>query len=407
MDTFSKIQSPFQEAEKAMQLKVKPSKCKLVLLCAESEVKMADVSAWLTSHAPRWRAMSVCRAAKYLGHWMGPDAFPLVWKGPEAKFRLRVRELAAVGAAAFETAKDYNAMVVPVLQYIAKLHRLPASLQSYERHALTTVLHMPPSTMGLAELLDLDSWNGPSFRSMTAMAGSMALRTAWRFYDCWNLLAVRLKQAAEDSIPWHRLALGADLTGKSCLLLNFSGKFGQVSMRLCLARLSPGYQPSSQVQQTNAPSFASQTKEKCGNATPPTHSHRCRHRILVSRPQSVLTNSYWNRTYRPNGHSSFRNEHTLTMPTSPELQLSREGVRDSGSSPSFEAVDAFTQLAKSTSRQLRPYVSISALKNLCCGWTTSHRMHGDDAGAAFCKFGCTVQGDSMSHYVRCVRLREI
>ena len=52
-------------------------------------------------------------------------------------------------------------------------------------------------------------------------------------------------------------------------------------------------------------------------------------------------------------------------------------------------------------KKRRTYAAMSALKTLVGGWTTSHRMHGDDD--SLCKFGCAAP-DSMMHYRMCPEL---
>ena len=85
-----------------------------------------------------------CSAAKYLGHWLGPSSAPHVRRDASNKYRQRISDVAALGAAGTESAKEYGSAVLSVLSYLALLHPPPADLVLYERHALTTILHMPP-----------------------------------------------------------------------------------------------------------------------------------------------------------------------------------------------------------------------------------------------------------------------
>ena len=149
--------------------------------------------------------MTVCRAAKYLGQFMGPEAAAVTWKAASAKYRLRVRQIAAYGSAAFESAKDYNSTVLPVLSYISMLFPPPPDLIDYERHALTTIFHVPPCALGKAELLHLDNWGGPQFRSLVSSCNSMAIRTAWRFKHTWSQICKKLHETAETALqPRYR-----------------------------------------------------------------------------------------------------------------------------------------------------------------------------------------------------------
>ena len=208
LTTMIDIQEPFADAEHATKMKVKPVKCKLVLLGSAEENALLDVPGWLRAFAPRWATMEVCSTAKYLGHWLGPASAPWVWKDAAGKYRQRVRDVAALGAAMVESAKEYGCVVLPVLSFLALLHPPPVDLVRFERHALTTILHMPPSTLGLAELLDLRRWGGPGVRSLRASCASFALRAAWRFRPTWTEIADRIDTTAEFALPYAAFVLG-------------------------------------------------------------------------------------------------------------------------------------------------------------------------------------------------------
>ena len=130
--------------------------------------------------------MEVSTTAKYLGPWMGPGARDKVWSSAFGKYKKRCKELAGTGAAVVESARDYNATCVTVLGYLPMLHQIPKEILQYERYALAMVFHLPCSTLGLCEALDLEAFGAHSPRSVRALAGSAAIRTTWRFRDIWQ-----------------------------------------------------------------------------------------------------------------------------------------------------------------------------------------------------------------------------
>ena len=67
--------------------------------------------------APRWAGISIARAAKYLGLYVGPGRGELSWKGPVDKCLERARLWGKIGAGMFTTLNAYRIYILPQFFY--------------------------------------------------------------------------------------------------------------------------------------------------------------------------------------------------------------------------------------------------------------------------------------------------
>ncbi len=106
-------------------LKLKPAKCKLIVLCEWSDEVGKALKQWLAVFLPEWSEFQLVSVGKYLGFFLGPDAGKAQWVAPLDKFWSRVKAVQASRASISITAYTYNSRIVPVLGYVAQLLPLP------------------------------------------------------------------------------------------------------------------------------------------------------------------------------------------------------------------------------------------------------------------------------------------
>ena len=88
----------FECAKRLANLNLKPPKCHIVPLnCPSSDSGQPDyslITKWLEVHIPNWKTFQICRAAKYLGFFLGPGAGANQWTLPIKKWKDRSRDIA-------------------------------------------------------------------------------------------------------------------------------------------------------------------------------------------------------------------------------------------------------------------------------------------------------------------------
>jgi hypothetical protein len=123
-------------------MKLKPSKCNLVLLnqvdCSfEDGIRETNyIKDSLLTHIPDWSDFVVDLCAKYLGFYMGPKSSEKLWAVPFAKWARSAREYACSHMNATLSAITYNSRAVTILGFVGQLQPLPPS----------NAKNVPPST---------------------------------------------------------------------------------------------------------------------------------------------------------------------------------------------------------------------------------------------------------------------
>ena len=133
---------------------------------------------YLAKNMPGWENFEIASSGKYLGIWLGPQTEEKQWSKAIDKYNFRCSEIASIGAAASISARLYNMYSLPVLGYICQFHQPTKEIQSAELHGLHKVLHMPPQSFGLAEILSLDVLGGVDFNSIDATCRAAMFRAA-------------------------------------------------------------------------------------------------------------------------------------------------------------------------------------------------------------------------------------
>eukprot|EP00959_Pyramimonas_sp_CCMP1952_P410952 8612033-Pyramimonas_sp.AAC.1 len=110
------------------------------------------MKAWLATHIPSWRNMTVADRAEYLGALLGP-AVTLndIWKAAGGKWLFRVLELAGADCPVHLTTHMYNARVLPTLGYLAQLFPRPKAIRCREGWAMMRIWHLPPQSLAKAD----------------------------------------------------------------------------------------------------------------------------------------------------------------------------------------------------------------------------------------------------------------
>ena len=198
----------FREVGEVTKLRTKPKKCKIVVLGVEPEKRIFETKRWLHDCLPEWAGMDTVRSARYLGHFFGPDGHLDEWKAAEGKWLRRSLALAASGCAAPAAIIEYNVRIASVLQYLAMLSPLPASIIRSEKHLLHKIIHLPPNAPGHDEAVDVGFWGLPVLASVRASAAGASFRTAWRFRDTWEKAFSLLTEAAEMGIGMKNFCEG-------------------------------------------------------------------------------------------------------------------------------------------------------------------------------------------------------
>ena len=100
-------------------------------------------------------AVIVCRAARYLGFIVGPDAFELIWKLVCAKMLKRARHVRSLGLSLAETCVAFNVFVFSVARFVLQLV-LPSSLLFWTYGlAIDIATGSPRYSMGVGVLCSL------------------------------------------------------------------------------------------------------------------------------------------------------------------------------------------------------------------------------------------------------------
>ena len=146
-----KIQaSIFNLAKRVTGLKLKPSKCVLIVSCVPlSKGLESSIRNWLREHVPELVDFKIKSSGKYLGWILGVDSCKRSYEAPLAKFRDRVLEVCSGDAPSTVAILRYNQRAVTVLSYVAQFSPPPCerSIAELSHNAVHKVLRLPPKSM--------------------------------------------------------------------------------------------------------------------------------------------------------------------------------------------------------------------------------------------------------------------
>lgn len=132
---------------------LKPAKSVSVPLAGSAApgALLAHARALVSRVVPERPSCRVARSTTYLGLDVGPGAMgESQWQGAVDKFRLRTCSIAAAGAAASLSFKEFATRALPCLGYVGQLAGATPRLARLDRQARARLLHTPFNAIPLA-----------------------------------------------------------------------------------------------------------------------------------------------------------------------------------------------------------------------------------------------------------------
>eukprot|EP00972_Heterocapsa_arctica_P048827 7192464-Heterocapsa_arctica.AAC.1 len=105
--------------------------------------------------------MTIQPFTKYLGTFLGPAVGDRPWRAPAVKRVSRSIAVAGTGAPPSIAIGHYNKYVLPTLGYVAQLGLPPKSLLALELGQLTRILHSPPQSFSLSDVMNFHLYGLP------------------------------------------------------------------------------------------------------------------------------------------------------------------------------------------------------------------------------------------------------
>ena len=362
IDVLKAVASTLESAESLAGLKIKMSKCTIVPLERWSDALEASVKTWLRANLPDWLGMCVAPASKYLGTFLGTVVGNSVWHLPIAKWSARVSAIASSRAPPTIAAHLYNKFAAPVLSYVSQLSFPPKELLTKEAHALSRILHVPPNSFSLSDLMSLRHWGSVHFQSLFVSCVASLLRAALLTITTSEHSYETLHAAAVDNLPFARVLSGHlwpshwDSPALACVLRD--ARLGFPS-RPNLREFTPG---------------------------------------IVERARLLISSDVGEEPLKIQRMLSDELRSKIFPDSIPSLLRRRLPLYCAGFDISLLNIDQLRSFLES----LSPAWAHSVLKTWANAWTTSTRMH--EATRRECLFGCADASDALSHYVVCPSL---
>ena len=389
--------SIFKLATRCTGLKLKSSKCVLVVTCVElSEVVVQAIRSWLRAEVPLLADIDIQSSGKYLGWFLGQGSVQLSFKEPLERFSKRLDELVGGVAPAPLAMNSYNQKLVPLISYVAQF-AVPSSdqadLPAIEQHALHRLLRIPPSSMSRDLLRALHPFVAVEPLSLKDYAVACMYRFAHAHKEYLLGLEQDIRSQVGDELSLANVNAGIPSGG-----INSPPILGSL---LCALRLEGSHSVIHNSVNSLHPNTEAvrnfhaihngvfESKLKGGCLTSPlelrlnygVHPHTLNHRSV----QSCIL-----RLLRP---PTSLNELTYLLSQKLTVTLGKDFSQQ-------------CRVSSSWFRDLQPYLAsvsvylrICWLKSVVGGWTTSHRMH--DPKVQNCIFGCVDAKDSVFHYFQC------
>lgn len=141
-----KIAAIFRCIKAASGLTLKPAKCRVVPLAADTDGRdaLGRARELIDPLVPEWRDVVVARSGVYLGLENGPGVDePGQWQEQMAKFEARAMALAGGAMSASRGFAALAQQSLPVLMYVAQFSPPPANLEMLDRRMRTRLAHCP------------------------------------------------------------------------------------------------------------------------------------------------------------------------------------------------------------------------------------------------------------------------
>ena len=150
LSSLSRQYSVFQLMRRTSGMRLKPSKCFLVLSVAElSPELLIRVRNWLAANIPEWKDFQIVSAGKYLGVYLGKEGAEITYSKISDKYLERCNELTEGVAPPLPTIIKYNERVATVFSYVSQVILPPAvgRLADIEQRGVHKMLRLPPKCM--------------------------------------------------------------------------------------------------------------------------------------------------------------------------------------------------------------------------------------------------------------------
>eukprot|EP00959_Pyramimonas_sp_CCMP1952_P299034 6254884-Pyramimonas_sp.AAC.1 len=121
-------------------LDIRRDKCVIVPLWTTDLLRARTV---IVDHLPFWAGFLVPLAAKYLGFYIGPEAYQQEWAAAETKHSDRARHLLRVDEGITATMTLHDVQALPVLYYIAQLRDAPPHFLALQDRAIERLTRGP------------------------------------------------------------------------------------------------------------------------------------------------------------------------------------------------------------------------------------------------------------------------
>ena len=359
--SISIIHKLFEEIRKASGLTLKPRKCIVIILVELSRAYEKGLSDWIGSIIPTWSQFKVQRYGKYLGFYLGPDAYEQMWIAPIHKFRERANLVASMSKSIGSDGAFFSSRVSSVLGYVAQLAPLPRGFINVERGALTKALRMVPNAFTTAAGFSMEQWGGPKIPRTAYICMSAMFRTALKTIDGYedqhNLLCAK----ARDALP-----------------VSFS--------------IRGDFKPPGWKHDAFCSNLRNAVRGESGELASARHD-------LVS-----LARDYRNGAFKDGVQSRackiFHNHQKCDWYELLERRASSLCFNDE---PSGIDWNALQPIACEFAVKLGKVRMLQTLKTWLNSWTTSSRLHDPALKGAInrCVFCCELRGDALPHYLRC------
>ena len=361
--------------ERAAGPSLKPSECLLVPTGHEFTLGLVIIfETWLQLNIPGWACFEIKSAGKYLGFWLGPKAASLQWIRTLDKYSCRTQLAADTGSAASVSVLRYNSRALPVLGYISQLLPLPPGFAKIERKMLYRVLHCPFNALAFHPWFRLGDAGGPRIRSASVLATATRLRAATTTVPHWQSLLRELRDAAEQFLPLDRALSGGRPS------FDDPGPFAPVDA---------AWWP---VCWDDKP-FAWYLGEAADFFPRAADANRALHAGYDALLDAAGSGSGLQATAARLLHEGIHIG-SLAGVVCTRLRSLFPALADR---LSLEYSSRLLAVMKRSSS----HIAMFALKTVCNGWCTSHRMHEDTVSS--CVFGCS-ECSSLAHYLACPRL---
>ena len=178
MSSLAPMADLFLRIERVSNLKLKPTKCALILLVEATKEIVMKVKCWLMDHVPSFGSVKICNVGTYLGFAIGPKADSIQWAATMSKWKGRAEDIAASGATSHIASLLYNIRAASVIPYKCQLIEWDQRYSSKEPATIERVLHLAHNALPQEALFRMEEVGGPKFTNLRATSKASMVRFA-------------------------------------------------------------------------------------------------------------------------------------------------------------------------------------------------------------------------------------